>query len=550
MIRIILFYALFLSFIVNSIAQNTQLTVNFELNEWKINQNNKAKLLQFSKTIDNSKITRVSIVGHTDAEGSESYNEILSKKRTNSVRQELLKLKISDSIIESNYYGESQLIEKIQGKSEINRRVEIKLEFETESKEIKSPVQSLESLLSNLTNPPQKFCINNNRDTIIRGEKGTIINLKANSVARIDGKPIKECVELELKEAYSKSDMILNNLTTTSNGKLLESEGMFNLSPSKNNTSPLKLVKDYVAFVPTDSIRSDVQVFDGHRANENNLINWIPASGGIGGIGFEDCSERFIFADGNDDETCRLFFCKIKKWIRKNKSDSINTTANSGRNNLFFGCDVLDGLLLKYGVTNYSELTAQMLKEEFDLYGVDNLEDYRKAKQQEIFDKYNVDNLEDLKKAITKEKQENFEQGILVGDSISQKSSLANLNYYIASFQGFGWKNIDAFSKLNASEKTNFTLEKKPEGETNLRLVFENYKIIAPITIINRDSFLAQNFPKQSKAWVVGININENGFFLAKQKITIDGTSVKLIFRKIEPEELRSELKILDVNNL
>jgi hypothetical protein len=203
----------------------------------------------------------------------------------------------------------------------------------------------------------------------------------------------------------------------------------------------------------------------------------------------------------------------------------------------------LDEILDKFGVTSASEVTSVMLKMEFEEYGVDNLQDYKAAIREELFKKYNVTNYADLQKARTKDR---FEERISNADIVGRKVSLSDVNYYVSSFQGFGWKNIDAFSKMNESSKTNFELKEKPLGETVLRLVFEDYNIIAPISNVEKGNFLAVNFPKRAKAWVVGINVNEDGLFLAKQKFTIDGSTVELQFVRIEPKDLRKELELLN----
>lgn len=538
---------LLLSTAVTCIGQSSKIILNYDLNEWKLDQENKKSIINLFETLGDKTITKVKISGHTDAKGENKYNDDLSKKRAEAVKREVLRIGKPKSLIDLDFFGENRLIEKGQEENQTNRRVEVVVSFEKELVEATQQLPSIEEILSQLVDPPQLFCINNNRDTVIRGEQGTIVLVKANSIARTDGEPIVECVQLELQEAFSKSDMLLNNLTTTSNGELLESEGMFNLSLSSQNAAQFELVKEYVAFVPTDSVRDDVQVFDGHRHQESNIINWTPTTSGIGGLsGFElaDCIENYIFFGLDNNQSCRFFFCKIKKWMQRNKTAPPSTGGNIRKMDM--ECSVLDAILAKYGVSSSDQLTLEMMKEEFARYGVDNLEDYRTAKREEVFKRYNVTNYEDLKKAKTKEWQQNFEGDILKGDSSYGDASYSELNYYISTFQGFGWKNIDAFSKMNAQLKTDFELHEKPVGQVNLRLVFEDYKIIAPINDVEKGNFLALSFPKKTTAWVIGVNVNEEGFFLAKQKFTIDGSTVELEFVKIEPEELKKELEILN----
>ena len=239
------------------------MVLNYELNEWKLDLENRKSLAIFLESSEPESITKIAISGHTDAKGDDNYNQELSKKRAETVKREVIKMGYSESLIKLDFFGENRLIEKVEGKNKTNRRVEVSVYLKKRNSENTLELLSIEKILSKMADPPQQFCINNNRDTFIRGEQGTVVFIKANSIAREDGSKITNCVQLELKEAFSKSDMLLNNLTTTSNDKLLESEGMFSLTPSPQNVAPLRLVKDYVAFVPTDSVRDDVQVL--HR---------------------------------------------------------------------------------------------------------------------------------------------------------------------------------------------------------------------------------------------------------------------------------------------
>ena len=69
------------------------------------------------------------IEGHTDAVGSDSYNQALSEKRANSVRDYLISQGISSSRLETRGYGESQPVadnDSAIGRAK-NRRVEIKV---------------------------------------------------------------------------------------------------------------------------------------------------------------------------------------------------------------------------------------------------------------------------------------------------------------------------------------------------------------------------------------------------------------------------------------
>ena len=65
--------------------------------------------------------------------------------------------------------------------------------------------------------------INTAKYTIIRGEKGTVLFI---SKASFEGAPANSIIDFRLKEAYSFSDIISENLSTQSGNKLLQTGGM------------------------------------------------------------------------------------------------------------------------------------------------------------------------------------------------------------------------------------------------------------------------------------------------------------------------------------
>ncbi|GEM_PF-642521 len=71
---------------------------------------------------------KIEVGGHTDSDGSESYNQRLSARRAESVREYLISKGISGERVTARGYGESRPIEKDESKGAKakNRRVEIK----------------------------------------------------------------------------------------------------------------------------------------------------------------------------------------------------------------------------------------------------------------------------------------------------------------------------------------------------------------------------------------------------------------------------------------
>jgi outer membrane protein OmpA-like peptidoglycan-associated protein len=79
--------------------------------------------------------TYIDIYGHTDADGSEAYNQGLSERRATSVQNYLAAKGVQSVRMATKGYGETQPIasnETAEGKAQ-NRRVEIKIVPVTES---------------------------------------------------------------------------------------------------------------------------------------------------------------------------------------------------------------------------------------------------------------------------------------------------------------------------------------------------------------------------------------------------------------------------------
>ncbi len=67
---------------------------------------------------------KIEIAGHTDNTGDETMNKKLSEERAKSVKDELIKLGIDPNRLIAKGYGSSKPLQKTDGKSQANRRVE------------------------------------------------------------------------------------------------------------------------------------------------------------------------------------------------------------------------------------------------------------------------------------------------------------------------------------------------------------------------------------------------------------------------------------------
>ena len=103
--------------------------VNFEVNSSRLTASAKVILNQVADSLAAQPGMKAEIGGHTDAQGSDSFNTKLSDRRAQSVKDYLIARGIDPSRLLSKGYGESQPVdsnETAEGR-EINRRVEMKV---------------------------------------------------------------------------------------------------------------------------------------------------------------------------------------------------------------------------------------------------------------------------------------------------------------------------------------------------------------------------------------------------------------------------------------
>lgn len=102
--------------------------INFEFGSAEISNDSIPQLIELAKALNSEglKKANVIVVGHTDAKGSDQFNQRLSEKRAFSVAEFLVaKGDLSADRLTKFGYGETRLKDKGDPESGVNRRVEI-----------------------------------------------------------------------------------------------------------------------------------------------------------------------------------------------------------------------------------------------------------------------------------------------------------------------------------------------------------------------------------------------------------------------------------------
>lgn len=116
----------------------------------------------------------------------------------------------------------------------------------------------------------QFYEIDIDRDTTIITSGGSRITYNKGSLMTDAGKVVHGKAILEFKEFTSLENMILGGMSTTSDGKILQTGGMFYINAVTVNATPLKIKpgKEILVDIPTNGGYDDMQYFTGV---ENNI---------------------------------------------------------------------------------------------------------------------------------------------------------------------------------------------------------------------------------------------------------------------------------------
>ncbi len=98
--------------------------IEFETAKSSLTKKGKEIIAKIAVILKEHPNLKIEIAGHTDNTGDEAMNKKLSEERAKSVKEELIKLGIDPNRLVAKGYGSSKPLQKTDGKSQANRRVE------------------------------------------------------------------------------------------------------------------------------------------------------------------------------------------------------------------------------------------------------------------------------------------------------------------------------------------------------------------------------------------------------------------------------------------
>ena len=536
---------------VSIFAQKTiQRTIYFESANAQLSTASQSYLMALADTLKKYPTYSILLIGHTDATGTAAENQSLSEKRALIVKTELGKYGVPAAFMALKAMGTSEPLSNnttLEGKKR-NRRVEIAITFSPPNTSNTTAVappkkyQNMMQLYRDLSLNFQNFKINTAKDTIIRGEKGTVLFI---SKASFEGAPANVTIDFRLKEAYSFSDIISENLSTQSGNKLLQTGGMIYVD-AKYKGVDLTLKKEMnVSFSSKESREEGMQLFRGERDSKNNgKINWIPIEG------TERISDDITIYTGKQGFNPYVLTNKNKILTFKEIIDTSSCQTLLSREAM--NKVVIDSLVQ----TNISNTCLAM-----SMYHLSNPAVERKSIREshirtfkDLYQFYKATSYEELIKNDGKEWNtlmqtrlkwiQNYEAEEHRKDSI-QKAQIFFQNSF--PLPEFGWVNCDKFMTI-------------PKNDTPVAITVKNIdsKVMNKVIIIFRKDKIAReenlngtnikfsNLVRDVDVLIVGMKISEGQPYLAVHAMKTNDLEVNLDYKSFSTEELKLKLKELD----
>ncbi len=181
----------------------------------------------------------ITLLGHTDSDGGNGYNEVLARNRARTVREQLVSSGVPAERITLQSFGERRplLANTSAEDKQQNRRVEIVF-----TRAALSGLADLQQRIGSERVTQQ--VIDPSKDHWIAGQQGSAVRLAAGSLFDADGQPANGPVQVTMTEALALNDMIAEGLSTVANGRMLITGGMLRVDAQDARGRPLQLAAD------------------------------------------------------------------------------------------------------------------------------------------------------------------------------------------------------------------------------------------------------------------------------------------------------------------
>lgn len=380
---------------------------------------------------------------------------------------------------------------------------------------------------------PQLFVINTNKDTTIVCAQKTRIHINAKCfVSSKTAKEVSGKIQVSVTEYYTISDILLARLSTTTNGNLLETGGMINITASSNNEKcDLKKGQTIEIEMPRKAEKAGMQLYTGSW--NNSSINWEVQKNST------DLNQTFTKVD----ETPKFpggiekFYSYISKSIFND--DEITTTIVAAFT-IDRGGNVINPTILRGGnrFLNAQIRTALARAPKFipgklngaavNVYYTIPIRIVNNEMPEEIAEDYQKKSIQDY------------------DDKNIQTAGASEINFYLFSSSTLGYINCDRLWKNSLASKIDYAVNFNTTSETSTSIVFHRVKsVMCEYSGTNKVSF--NSIPTGEPITIVAIKYFDKKPYLAiKESVTSAQGESNLAFTPVTIETLKTEMKKLE----
>lgn len=508
--------------------------------------------------------------GHTDHDGTKTFNNELSKKRAESVSSYLIKKGLDKDSFTVRFFGETKPFEPntSNNNKKMNRRVQIKL--------TRFVLENLTDLENALKSPSTKIQIDATKEQEVTALQGSKLRIPANAFTNAAGELISD-VEISITEALDFNDFIGNNLGTLSGDQLLVTGGMLKIEAFTKGGEKLTLAegKSLGIEVPNSKVEDGMLLFtstSGQNWNTNGEEVLTPNSAtdvlykkkpykiypnfrmpifqrDLATKPYKHSKPNLKRAPKKPDN--RILNKPIKWYMLWNKKG-----IEKGRQEIF------DARMKKY---DKSTELYERRKEVYETQLINFLKNeklYRREikiwEEKQIADSSNFKTSQvylDAEKdyAILVQKEDDRYDRVLAKwqlkiDSLmetKEELSSEELNRYVTRASKLSWINIDRFLKLEPWETRPITVKETDEDEKRVIIVFEELKTIIPLGRALDNNYKIRRIPKKQKAKVLAYKVMNGKAYVYYESIG-KNTTYSPVYKPLKIRELR---KLLDSLN-
>ncbi len=525
------------------------MSIFFETKQTTLTVEAKTQLIALVSEIKTQKINKVNIMGFADADGSDALNQTLSEQRAVIVKAFLVEKGMASDLISASGRG------KVGADKDKNRsrRVDILVDFAAPNtakmtaapSAPSKPIPNMAALYQALGTPIQTFKIAINRDTLLRGAKGTAIFVPKNV---FEGVPPNATVDFRLKEAYSTADILADNLNTTSGNQLLQTGGMI-YTDAQFNGKPIALKDNLlVSFASVESRQEGMQIYSGKRnPQKNGQIDWQLAP--------KELDETVAYMLGDSDSPFLMrngekSFAKFAEWV--------DVSACGGYFNNKDGKQYAKNV--EPNATCTTILTRVEEKPDLKKQSIDAV---HRLIFSDMYAFYNVNTLPELQKqdgrrwdsllAVREKTYDLTAAGDVkrqqVADSLKKIMKSQTDRQAAESFfpvRQFGWSNLDRLYKELSYTPSVITTDIPIKDSYSYSVVLTFPKLGMSVQAYrNKEVLTFGELPKDLEGYVVGMKTENNQPYLAIQKIKTDNMKVDLEYKAMTAAEIKQAFSAL-----